>query len=454
MSVSTFRPEAHGLPSYVDTIDLTPTPKQFSGVGGVFDSAVDAESLRKLYTPNVDIETVKKKYNFRPFVEAPPTKYADNNLIKLDALDFSTYIEGPEGLESRKALAKKLEKSLSTYGFINITNWGFPPEKLEYLKSIAQAILEIPEDEKLKYLAGAIQSDKEDKSKSLGGERGAGYKPRRYWSMQNGVRDNIELYNFRDMMQDEYFFDPDRNYPEVARAFLPEIAEYFRYIHFQVLKKLSDLCDLALGLPEGLLWDNFFKVYKNDLLHSGNGFGRVMRYLGMKPEEEALTENTWLRGHSDGTAFTFITSQPVLSLQIRDYYTGEWKYVGHNPNSLIVNVGDAMEFITGGYFKSSIHRVVAPPPDQRAFKRLVIIYFQDPDLTALLDPEGLESPRLRQLGIGKPEEWDKITFAQWNEEKGRLFGKKGINKVAGDEPTPVKLYGRYHERWHQAEKEQ
>ena len=38
-----------------------------------------------------------------------------------------------------------------------------------------------------------------------------------------------------------------------------------------------------------------------------------------------------------------------------------WPY----SDGLIVNIGDAMEFITGGYFKSSIHRVVGPPDDQK-----------------------------------------------------------------------------------------
>ncbi len=49
--------------------------------------------------------------------------------------------------------------------------------------------------------------------------------------------------------------------------------------------------------------------------------------------------------------------QPILSLQIRDYFTGEWKRFRHRPGGLIVNIGDTMEFITGGN-KSSIHRVV------------------------------------------------------------------------------------------------
>lgn len=432
----------------------TPLPETFSGLGGELtgeNTLSSADALRNKYSKDTTVEQLENKYNVREFKEAPASSMNNIPVIELQAIDLSEYAEGPEGLPARQKLAAILEQSLKTYGFFNVVNWGFDQDKLAYLKAIAQSVLEVPEEEKLNYLAGARQTDLEDIKTSLGGERGGGYKPRGYWAMQKGVRDSIEHYNFRDMLHDDYLFNTERKYPEVARSFLPEVSEYYKYLHFQVLRKLCNLCDIILEKPEGFLWNNFFKVYKNDLVRSGGGFGRFMHYLGMKPEEESITENTWLRGHSDGTAFTFITSQPILSLQIRDYFTGEWRYVGHKPNSLIVNIGDGMEFLTGGYFKSSIHRVMSPPDDQKNYKREVLIYFTNPRLDTIIDPETLDSPKLQRLGFNKPDDWDKITFAEWDDGKGRLFGKKDINAVEGDEPLTVKLYGREHERWHQVE---
>lgn len=445
-----YQPAAHLPVDGYDGIRLTKFPKHLSPSGEEINEdngLFTAEALRNAYGGKYDLEAIKKKYDFREFVEATPPKPSQQEIVKLDSLDFSHYIEGDEGLEARKYLARTLEKSLSTNGFINIINWGFPEEKLKFLRSLAQSILNLPQSEKLKFLAGSTQADIEDRSKSLGGETAVGFKPKGYWAMKNGVRDAVEMYNFRDMLQDDFFFDPDRKYPEIVRAFLPEIAEYFRHIHFSVLRKLCNLVDLVLELPEGYLWENFYKVYRNDLLHSGQGFGRFMHYLGMNAEDERLTRRQWLRGHSDQGAFTFITSQPILSLQIRDNDTGKWKYVGHRPHSLIVNIGDAMEFITGGYFKSTIHRVVAPPDEQRKFRRMVLIYFNEPNLTTLLDPEALSSPKLKRLGYSKPKEWDEISFAQWGQGKRNLFGKSSVNNVQGSDPKPVKIYGRYHERW-------
>ncbi|KAK6204467.1 uncharacterized protein RJT21DRAFT_132072 [Scheffersomyces amazonensis] len=397
----------------------------------------------------LDVESIDKKYNVRPFVEATPSK-SKVDVIELDAIDLSLFKEGPGHLKQRQELAAKLEKSLSTYGFFSLINHGIDTEEFEHLRSVAQSLLELPEEVKRQYLAGALTSDSEDRSISLGGERGAGFKPRGYWSMKNGVTDSIEHYNFRDLQQAQ-LFDKNRPYPEIARAHLPEVAHYFRYLHQTILRKITILCDIIFELPEGFLWENYFKVIDGDLYNSGSGFGRFMLYHAMKKEDEVKVDKNWLRGHSDGTGFTFITSQPILSLQIRDYYSGDWKYVGHTPNGLIVNIGDAMEFISGGYFKSSIHRVVTPPEDQKQFKRLVLIYFCNPKQPAVLDPEPLNSPKLKRLGFDKPKEWEKIVFAQWDDEKGRLFGKKAVNDTNNDEPNLVLLYGRLHERWHQAE---
>ncbi|KAG5419098.1 hypothetical protein I9W82_002865 [Candida metapsilosis] len=389
-------------------------------------------------------------YKLRPFVEAPLSSSGEKP-IELESIDLSLYKDGPEHVQSRKELAAKIEKSLSTYGFISVINHGFDAEKLEHLKSVAQALLEVPLEEQKKYLAGALKSDFEDRTKSVGAERGSGYKPKGYWSMRNGVEDSITHYNFNRMNHSSFLDTEVNNYPEVAKDHLNEIAEYYRFLHTDTLRKICNLTDLVLELPEGFIYGNYYSVKDGDYDGSGGGGGRFMLYDAMPPEDQKKVDNTWLRGHSDSGGFTFITSQPILSLQIRDYFTGQWSYVGHTPNGLIVNVGDAMEFITGGYLKSSVHRVVSPPDDQKNYRRLVLIYFSKPKETAILDPEPLNSPKLKRLGYNKPDEWDKIDYAAWNRIKASLFGRKAVNDTNTEEPKLVLLHGRLHERWHQAE---
>lgn len=146
----------------------------------------------------------------------------------------------------------------------------------------------------------------------------------------------------------------------------------------------------------------------------------------MDAESSKKNEGTFLRGHSDILGLTFITSQPILALQIKDFFSGGWRYVNHRPNSLIVNVGDLLEFILGGHFKACLHQVVDPPSDKRAYKRLVIIYFCNPSAQAELDPELIESQKLALLAYSKHDkhkDWEKIHFSDWNSTKGKLLGR-------------------------------
>lgn len=400
----------------------------------------------------IDVKSIDKKYNVRPFEDAPASK-SGIATIELESIDLAKFKEGDlaDAIQSRRELADQLEKSFSTYGFISVVNHGFSLEEIVALRSYAQSICELPIEEQAEHLAGAWKSDLEDRSISQGAERGAGFKPKGYWFVKNGVEDSIVHYNFRDMLHESFFDAKANNYPILVEAHLKEIAKFFRDLHNLVLRKITILCDIVLEKPEGFIWENYYKVIEGDYQNSGQGTGRFMLYNKLSREDQKKVDNNWLRGHSDQGGFTFITSQPTQSLQIRDYYTGEWRYVGHIPNSLIINVGDAMEFITGGFFKSSVHRVVAPPEDQRDWNRLVLIYFAAPKESCIVDPEPLESPKLTRLGYAKPQEWDKITFGVWGNKKGRLFGKKLLNDTKGDEPNLVLMHGRLHERWHQAE---
>ena len=86
-------------------------------------------------TRNIGKEQRELKYKLRPFIEAQPSK-SNIKPVELDAIDLSLFREGPEFLAQRKKLAAKLENSLSTYGLFFI----------DRLRSIAQCILELPEE--------------------------------------------------------------------------------------------------------------------------------------------------------------------------------------------------------------------------------------------------------------------------------------------------------------------
>lgn len=395
----------------------------------------------------VTLTDLDNSYNVRPFVEAPPIENGTVEVIKLEAIDLSQFEYGPEGLKGRQRLAKQLEGTITTSGFFNVVNIGYESEKLEYLKAIAQSLLELPESEKEKYYSGAPTSeqDLENKKKGLGAERGEGFKPKGFWKMsEDGVRDSIVHFNFRDAKLPNTFRGKSSSYPELFSKHWKEVHEYYHYLHTVVLRKILYLCDIILQIPEGTLYDKFFSLAPNESIEdSSGGHGRFMMYHPLTKSDAAKTKGSWLRGHSDISAFSIITSQPILALQIKDYESGLWKYVGYRPDSVICNVGDALEFLTGGYFKASIHRVVLPPEAQLNYKRLVVIDFINPKQETVIHPRSLDSVKLKNLGLDERPEWDKITYSQWDDVKGKLLGADRVG-----ERNLLKYYGRNIERWH------
>ena len=377
---------------------------------------------------------INAKYNVRPFIEASPEVRGKYKLIDLPAIDLSLYKEGAEGLESRQNLALKLEESLKEHGFFKLVGHGIEKEVFDNLKSIGQSIFELPEEEKINFMANS-QCIEEEGNRELGIVRGAGFKPKGYWTYANETRDNVEFFNVRHFLHDDIFFNK-LSYPELVRNNLNDISNYFRYLHFKILKKVLSLLDIILELTEGTLWNKYFKVVDNDIDNSGGGFGRFLLYHEVNKDYKRSTNNTWMRGHTDATALTFIVCQPILSLQIRDYKTQEWKFVSFTPDSLVVNVGDAFQQLTGGYFKSSIHRVVTSPDEQSHYKRNTIIYFCDPSRNTYIDPEELNSPKLNQLKI-KASLDRRITFGEWDDAKGKFFNKK-----SNTQSQPLRILGR------------
>ncbi|GMM33479.1 hypothetical protein DASC09_008040 [Saccharomycopsis crataegensis] len=376
----------------------------------------------KCLDPNTTAR-VDKEHCVRLFTEAPETK-EDIPFMDLEAIDLSRFVYGSEGLAERQNLAKQLEGALTAHGFFKLVGHGVAKEELDRMKSIGQGIFELDESIKKKFLAGE-HNIPEEKDKELGIIRGSGFKPKGYWEYLNGKHDVVEFFNVRHFNHDDYFFNKIK-YPEFVKYHLNEISSYFKYLHFQVLRKLLNLIDIILEIPEGYLWENHFKVYENDLIRSGGGVGRFLMYHESDKDYKEKTHGTWMRGHSDATALTFIISQPIASLQIRDHNTGEWKYVSHTNDSLVVNIGDAFKFLSGSYFKSSLHRVVTPPDDQAKYKRNTVIYFCNPSLTTVLDPWAIDSPKLKRLGYVEAFEGERLTFGQWDEAKGSFFNKKHI----------------------------
>ncbi|KAF8842792.1 Clavaminate synthase-like protein [Paxillus ammoniavirescens] len=332
------------------------------------------------------------------YIPAPPTNekldYAD--LAIIDLSKGTT----PAG---RVQLAREVRDAFRTHGFFYVINHGYTQAQTDRMFDIA----DIP-------MSGVSEEEK----RTYAGDSHAtglfqGYKPRQYWHIDSGVKDEQEHYNCnRDVNKVMH--------PQALRPFLPDIDAFVKHNHYNIIHELFKLVALSLELPE----DTLVNMHNFDV--SGGTYVRFMKYFPRSEEDEARTKNVWMKGHKDIGSMTLLWSQPVAALQIQT--KDGWRWIRHINNALIVNAGDALEFLTGGFYKGTIHRVVQPPPDQRGYSRLGIIYFAYTDDNVKLVPLS-ESPVLLQAGIErKCDDSVAPTMGAWRVARVSAYGSSALKK--------------------------
>ncbi|KAJ7634678.1 Clavaminate synthase-like protein [Roridomyces roridus] len=334
-------------------------------------------------------------------------------LVTVDLAAFNT----PEG---KKQQADILIAAVREKGFFYVKNFGISQERVDRQFALGKRFYELPLEEKLKYVPRGLDEGQFN-----------GYVPagRRVIDQENNIRDQIEIFNIPKFNGD---FDHS-HHPAVVAEKLEEVEEFARSLHSEVLDPLYVLLAIALELPE----DYFTNIHKYEV--KSEDHLRYMRYSKYPPEINAKLSN-WSYGHTDLGSFTLLFRQPVAGLQIRYPSTNEWKWVKPQDATLTVNACDALQFLTAGYVKSTVHRVTVPPKDQQHVDRLGLLYFSRPHNDVKLDT--IKSPLLEREGYtenefesgGNPvptmEEW---TFAKqkWQRSKARVSGYETATILPG-----------------------
>ena len=92
--------------------------------------------------------------------------------------------------------------------------------------------------------------------------------------------------------------------------------------------------------------------------------------------------------HTDYGNFTFVKGDNVPGgLQVSDG-AGGWIDVEAPDGGYVCNIADALHRWTGGRFRSTLHRVVNPPPDAAPQDRISLVFFHHPNHDVRLDGIG------------------------------------------------------------------
>lgn len=92
----------------------------------------------------------------------------------------------------------------------------------------------------------------------------------------------------------------------------------------------------------------------------------------------------------------------------------KWRFVKYQPGALVINIGEALEIISGGHLKATLHKVADTPPDQQHLQRLSIVNFNASQGSLRLTPT-MKSPLLQREGVvadaGVIKEWKALMDA-------------------------------------------
>ncbi|XP_054805052.1 codeine O-demethylase-like [Prosopis cineraria] len=252
-------------------------------------------------------------------------------------------------LQQHQQGLNNLRSALTTWGCFQAINHGMTSWFLGKVREVSKQFFELPKEEKQKY------------ERQEGDHEGYG-------------SDII-------FTEDQRLDWTDRVYlkvqPEHQRKFKvwPQLPHDFRDVLIDYTEKVKQLNEVILkAMAKSLnLEENSFLKQCGET----NMFARFNYYPPCKRPEFVLG----LKPHADGSAITFLLQHhEVEGLQIlRD---NNWFKVPIIPEALLVNVGDQIEIMSNGIFKSPVHRAVINSDKER----LTLAMFCAPDVEAEIEP--------------------------------------------------------------------
>ncbi|KAL2902285.1 Leucoanthocyanidin dioxygenase [Bienertia sinuspersici] len=232
-----------------------------------------------------------------------------------------------ENPEVRDKLIQDLKKAAMEWGVMHLINHGISDELIHRVKVAGEAFFELPIEVKEKYA-----NDQES-----GNVQGYGSK------LANNASGQLEW-------QDYFFhvsFPEDKRdfsiWPKTPTDYIPAVSEYSKEVRGLTTKILSVL-SLALGLEEGRLEKEVGG--KDEIILQFK-----INYYPKCPQPELALG---VEAHTDVSALTFILHNMVPGLQL--FYEGKWVTAKCVPNSIIMHIGDTIEILSNGKYKSILHR--------------------------------------------------------------------------------------------------
>ncbi|XP_027168085.1 probable 2-oxoglutarate-dependent dioxygenase ANS [Coffea eugenioides] len=268
---------------------------------------------------------------------------------------------------------RKLCSALGSSGYFQAINHGMSTSFLDEVLEITRAFFNLPLEEKQKYPRVSIELE--------------GY--------GNNTHKNYQTLGWNERLHLNVLPETARNSgkwpqsPENFRRVLLEYTEKLRVMNEIILKAMAK----SLNLEENCLLNQF-----GENPRAVFGFNFYPPCPLMPDVFYAATP------HSDASMTSFILQdKEVEGLQVLK--NNQWHRTPLTPDAIVVNVGDQVEIMSNGIFRSPVHRV----PTNNKRERISLAVFFGPEPSIEIKPaEGLiddKNPRLYKNVIDYPQHY-------------------------------------------------
>jgi isopenicillin N synthase-like dioxygenase len=271
----------------------------------------------------------------------------------------------------------RLRAALHDSGFLYLSGHDFSSEMIARMFATARAFFALPLADRL-----AIENIN---SPHFRGYTNLGHE---YTKGQADQRDQLDLANEREALE----LGPDdpaylrmigpNQWPGSLPELRPVVLEWFelaRRTSHDLLRGVA----LALGQPA-----DWFDLWFDDSTHDHM---KIIRY----PGREVRAGDQGVGAHKDYGWIALLLQDDLGGLQVQTL-DGRWLDAPPLPGTFVVNIGEMLEIVSGGFMRATVHRVVSPDTTK---DRISIPFFPGPRLDSAV-PRVELPPDLAALARG------------------------------------------------------
>ena len=318
-------------------------------------------------------------------------------------IDINSLLANANPSADQKQIVDQIAQACKTVGFFYIIGHGVSETLQLQLEEASHAFFAQPEKEKMKI------------SMSKGGRAWRGYFPLEGEltsgkpDLKEGLYFGQELANDNEKVRAGLALHGRNLFPEHPAELKAAVLQYL-----EAMEQTAQAVMRGIALSLGLESDYFYTRYTSDPLI-------LFRIFHYPPQKSAGNAQWGVGEHTDYGLLTLLKQDTVGGLQVNS--GDEWIDAPPIPNSFVCNIGDMLDRMTAGFYRSTPHRVL----NTSGKDRYSYPFFFDPGFETTVEPIAIAETSMPN----EYQRWDGEKLHQFEGTYGDYLLRK-VGKVFPD----------------------